>query len=145
TYRLGAAPYLTNTGAASIDGGEIEWNWAFGGDWRFDGGVGYLDTSIDELVVIIDPVTGLNAASGINVGNKLPFSPEWQGNAGLSYEWTMANAWTVSPRVDVFYQDQTFFDAVNTPQIAQLDAVTLWNASVTLRSPDDGWSLIAAV
>jgi iron complex outermembrane receptor protein len=145
TYRLGAAPYLTNTGAASIDGGEIEWNWAFGGDWRFDGGIGYLDTSIDELVVIIDPVTGLNAASGINVGNKLPFSPEWQGNAGLSYEWTMANAWTVSPRVDVFYQDQTFFDAVNTPQIAQLDAVTLWNASVTLRSPDDGWSLIAAI
>jgi iron complex outermembrane receptor protein len=145
TYRLGAAPYLTNTGAASIDGGEIEWSWALGGGWFFDGGVGYLDTSIDTLVVIIDPVTGLNAASGINVGNKLPFSPEWQGNAGLAYDWVMANDWTLRPRVDVYYQDTTFFDAINTTEIAQLESVTLWNASLTLQSPDDAWSLTAAI
>jgi iron complex outermembrane receptor protein len=145
TYRLGAAPYLANAGEASIDGGEIEWNWAFGGGWRFDGGVGYLNTSIDTLVVIIDPVTGLNAASGIDVGNKLPFSPEWQGNAGLAYDWEMGSGWAITPRVDVYYQDRTFFDALNTPEIAQLDAVTLWNASLTLSSGDDSWSLVAGV
>jgi iron complex outermembrane receptor protein len=145
TYRLGAAPYLTNTGAASIDGGEIEWNWALGGGWHFDGGVGYLDTSIDELVVLIDPVTGLNAASGINVGNKLPFSPEWQGNAGLTYDWTLGSGWTATPRVDVYYQDTTYFDPINTVEIAQNEAVTLWNASLTIQSPDDAWSFVAAV
>jgi iron complex outermembrane receptor protein len=145
TYRLGAAPYLTNTGAASIDGAEIEWDWALGDNWRFDGGFGYLDTSIDELVVIIDPVTGLNAASGINVGNKLPFSPEWQGNAGVSYDMALSSGWSLQPRVDVFYQDETFFDAINTPQIAQTEAVTLWNASLTLNSPNDAWSVFAAI
>jgi iron complex outermembrane receptor protein len=145
TYGLGAAPYLTNTGKASIDGGEIEWNWALGGGWSFDGGVGYLETSIDKLVVIIDPVTGLNAASGINVGNKLPFSPKWQGNAGVSYDAALPGDWSVQPRVDVFYQDKTFFDALNTPQIAQNKAVTLLNASLTLQSPNDRWSLSAGV
>jgi len=145
TYRLGAAPYLTNTGAASIDGGEIEWNWALGGGWHFDGGVGYLDTSIDELVVIIDPVTMLNAASGINVGNQLPYSPQWQGNAGLAYERILSNGWTVMPRVGVFYQDETFFDAINTVEIAQTEAVTLWNLSLTVDSSDEAWSFVAGV
>jgi iron complex outermembrane receptor protein len=57
----------------------------------------------------------------------------------------MGGGWAFTPRVDVYYQDKTFFDALNTPDIAQLDAVTLWNASLTLSSGDDSWSLVAGV
>ncbi|HKE95361.1 MAG TPA: TonB-dependent receptor, partial [Povalibacter sp.] len=50
TYRgplpNGVAPFLTNAGKASIDGGEVEFTWAPTADWMIDASVGYLDAKI---------------------------------------------------------------------------------------------------
>ena len=40
------------------------------------------------------------------------------------------------------YTDEQFFDAGNSPEIAQNDAVTLVNASVALESADDKWRFV---
>ena len=54
TYRVGVAPYLANAGEAGIDGFELEATWLPTDNLLFTGGVGYLDSSVDQL----DPILG---------------------------------------------------------------------------------------
>jgi hypothetical protein len=70
-------------------------------------------------------------ATALVEGNRLPFAPEWQGHVGVSYDAYMGN-FILTPRVDASYQGATFFDATNTPEIAQLDDYTVVNASLVL-------------
>jgi iron complex outermembrane receptor protein len=44
--------------------------------------------------------------------------------------------------VDVSYTDEQFFDAGNSPEIAQDEAVTLLNASVALETDDEKWRFV---
>jgi iron complex outermembrane receptor protein len=47
--------------------------------------------------------------------------------------------------VDVSYQDTTYFDAVNTVEIAQLDSVTRVNATVVVAPSAGSWKVVAGV
>jgi iron complex outermembrane receptor protein len=138
TYRgplpAGVAPFLTNAGKASINGAELELTWAPTSDWLFEGSVGYLDAGIDELV----PKPLLILPPGLVEGNALPFAPRWQIHMGLEYT-AHAGDFEITPRVDYTYQDTTYFDAVNTPEIAQLANVTVWNASLVLGPSSGTW------
>jgi iron complex outermembrane receptor protein len=136
----GVAPFLTNAGKASIDGAELELTWAPTSDLIVEGSVGYLDATIDELqskpLLILPP--------GLNEGNVLPFAPEWQGHLGLAYTAHFGD-YILQPRVDVSYQDTTFFDATNTVEIAQLDDVTTANASIRFGADGGPWSVRVGV
>jgi iron complex outermembrane receptor protein len=136
----GVAPFITNAGKASIDGAELELTWKPGSDWLIDASMGYLDATIDELenlpLAIIPP--------GLVEGNRLPFAPEWQGHVGIEYSAHAGNL-VITPRVDASYQDTTYFDATNTPEIAQLDNVTTVNAIVALSSDGGPWKVIVGV
>ena len=144
TYRgpapAGVAPFLTNAGKASIDGAELEATWAPTDALTFDASVGYLDASIDEL--------GIPAAAvippGLKVGNAPPYAPKWQAHAGASYT-IHTSALEITPRVDASFQTRTFFDATNTPEIAQLSDVTVLNASLAFSQPDSKWRLMLGV
>ena len=138
-YRVGVAPYLANAGKASIDGFELELSWVPAANWIIDAGVGYLDTSIDSLREIE------GTAIGVEVGNVLPFSPEWQTNAGVSYTAFLGNGWLLTPRADLAYQTETFFDANNTVEIAQLNDATVLNLSIALEPRDQQWRLTFGV
>jgi iron complex outermembrane recepter protein len=130
----GVAPFLTNAGKASIDGAELELTWAPNADWIVEAGIGYLDATIDEL----DPAPLLILPAELVEGNVLPFAPEWQGHLGIAYE-ARASGFLITPRVDVSYQDTTYFDAANTREIAQLDDVTSVNASLLLGRDGGPW------
>jgi iron complex outermembrane receptor protein len=144
TYRgpapNGVAPFITNAGKTSIDGAEAELTWAPIGDLRIEGSLGYLDATIDDLSNI--PFAVL--PPGLVVGNALPFAPEWTGHVGLAYTAHAANL-EIEPRVDVSYQSKTFFDATNTPEIAQDEDVTTVNASLQFRGNESKWRVIAGV
>jgi iron complex outermembrane recepter protein len=144
TYRgpapNGVAPFVTNAGETSIDGAEIELTWAPMQDLLIEGSVGYLDASIDSLSNI--PFAVL--PPGLVEGNALPYAPEWQGHVGLGYTFH-AGKMEIVPRVDASYQSETFFDATDTPEIAQLDDVTTVNLQVQLRSEDSKWRFTAGV
>jgi iron complex outermembrane receptor protein len=139
TYRVGVAPYLANAGKASIDGAEIEATWIPNGSWIVQGGIGSLDTSIDTLRMIAG--TGI----GVSVGNALPFSPELQANLGVAYTGSLPNGGTLTPRVDIAYQDRTYFDANNTIEIAQLASVTVANLSLGYAPAGARWQLTLGV
>jgi iron complex outermembrane receptor protein len=144
TYRgpapAGVAPFITNAGKTSIDGAEAELTWAPLEALRIEGSVGFLDATIDDLSNI--PFAVL--PPGLVEGNRLPFAPEWQYHVGLAYT-AHAGALEIVPRIDASYQAETFFDATNTREIAQDDAVTTVNASLQIRGNDSKWRITAGV
>jgi iron complex outermembrane receptor protein len=144
TYRgpapAGVAPFLTNAGKASIKGAEAELTWAPTMSWNFEASIGHLESSIDRLD--INPLAVI--PPGLQVGNMLPFAPRWQGHFGMAYT-ARAGSLRITPRVDASYQSRTFFDATNTPQIAQLGGYTVLNASLVV-APDVGpWRITLGV
>jgi iron complex outermembrane receptor protein len=141
TYRLGVVPLLFNAGVASIDGGEIELQFLPTEDFMLDMSLGYLDAKFDSITPPppFGPVTPTATAT---LSSRLPFTPEWQGHLGMSYSFHPGSKWSLTPRVDVSYTDAQFFDAGNSPEIAQDEAVTLLSASVALASEDDKWRIV---
>jgi iron complex outermembrane receptor protein len=138
TYRSGVAPYLANAGKASIDGFELEATWVPGDRWVFNGAIGYLDSRVDELREIA------GTAIGVAVGNVLPFAPEVQASLGAAYRAALGK-YELTPRIDMAYQTETFFDANNTIEIAQNDPFTVLNASLTFGREDRKWRFTAGV
>jgi iron complex outermembrane receptor protein len=141
TYRLGVVPLLFNAGVASIDGGELELQFVPTANLRLDASVGYLDAKFDKITPPppFGPVTPTATAT---LSSRLPFTPEWTGHAGVSYAFHPSDRWSLTPRVDVSYTTEQYFDAGNSPEIAQLDDITLVNASLTLASEDSKWRFV---
>ena len=138
TYRLGVVPLLFNAGLASINGGELEIQFVPTEDFSLDASIGFLDAKFDEITPPppFGPVTPTATAT---LDSELPFAPEWQAHLGLEYAFNVGAKWRLTPRADVTFTDSQFFDAGNSPEIAQLDAETLLNAAFTLTSVDDKW------
>ncbi len=142
TYRgpapAGVAPFVTNAGETSIDGAEVELTWVPTEDLNIEASLGYLDATIDSLsnipFAILPP--------GLVEGNRLPYAPELQGHFGIGYTMHVGKV-EIVPRADVSYQGETFFDATNTREIAQDDAVTTVNVQVQVRT--EKWRFIAGL
>ncbi len=141
TYRLGVVPLLFNAGVASIDGGEIELEFAPTEDFRLDASLGYLDAKFDSITPP-PPFGPVNPTATATLSSRLPFTPEFQGHLGLSYTFHPGANWLLTPRVDISYTDDQFFDAGNSPEIAQNEAITLYSASLALVSADDKWRFV---
>ena len=141
TYRLGVVPLLFNAGVATIDGGELELEYLPTDEFRIDMSVGYLDTEFISITPPppFGPVTPTATATR---SSRLPFTPEWQGHLGMSYSFHAGSKWLLTPRVDLSVTDKQFFDAGNSPEIAQNEAVTLVNASVALESENEKWRFV---
>lgn len=135
TYRLGIVPLLFNAGKSSIEGGELELTYA-PGRLLVEASAGYLDNQFDEIAI----VPGTTQTVGPN--NTLPFAPRWQANLGVGHDFDVGNA-TLTPRINLSYTSEQFFDAANSMEVAQLDDVTLLNASLTLEL--GAWRLRAGV
>jgi iron complex outermembrane receptor protein len=141
TYRLGVVPLLFNAGVASIDGGELEIEFAPTAELQLDASVGYLDAKFDSITAPppFGPVTPTATAT---LASRLPFTPEWQAHFGVSYMFRLGDTWSLTPRVDVSYTDEQFFDAGNSVEIAQDEAITLLNASLALQTEDAKWRFV---
>lgn len=136
TYRVGLAPYLFNAGAASIDGVELEYQYVPVRSLILEGGFGLLDAKIDSVTTIVGATTAVSTRS------KLPYTPEWQGNTSAAYSMQFGPDLKATARVEVVYTAAQFFDAGNTKQIAQNDAVTLLNAGAVFQGNErGGWSV----
>jgi iron complex outermembrane receptor protein len=77
---------------------------------------------------------------GLRVGNELPFAPRWQGHVGLAYT-AHTGSLEITPRLNASYQSRTFFDATNTPEIAQLGGYTVLNTALVLGPESAPWQV----
>lgn len=141
TYRLGVVPLLFNAGVASIDGAELEVAFEPVSDLLLDLSVGYLDAKFDSITPP-PPFGPVVPTATATLSSRLPFTPEWQAHLGLSYRLHLAGAWSLTPRVDVSYTDEQFFDAGNSADIAQDEAITLLNAALALETEDAKWRFV---
>ena len=136
----GVAPFITNAGKAGIDGAEIEATWVPTDALILEASFGYLDATIDELESVPFGIL----PPGLVVGNTLPFAPEQQAHIGLGYDARPGNL-VLTPRIDVSHTGKMYFDATNTPEIAQLDDVTVVNVSLALAPSAGNWRFIVGV
>ena len=140
TYRLGVVPLLFNAGVATISGGELELTYAPTADFVLDASMSYLDSGFDSITN--PPSFGAVTPTAVaTLNSELPFAPKWQAHIGMSYSFHLMDDMLLTPRLDISYTDSQFFDAGNSADIAQNDAITLLNGSLSLEREDEGWRI----
>jgi len=136
-FREGVVPLLFNAGRARIRGLEAEFSYRQGGGLVFDGAVSLLDDDLLEIT----PVPGATAT--VAPGDDLPFTPGFQGNFGIGYEFAFNDRLTLTPRFDGSYTSKFTFITGSVPSIEE-NGYFVGNASIAL-DVDDRWSVTAGV
>ena len=76
-------------------------------------------------------------------GDDLPFTPGFQGNFGIGYEFAVGRNLTLTPRLDGSYTSKITFITGSVPEIEE-NGYFVGGASVAL-GIDDRWSVTAGV
>ena len=138
TYRVGIVPLLFNAGESTISGAELEFTYVPTAEFILEGNIGYMDDDIKEIATI----TGASATLGPQ--NDLPFTPNVSASLGGGYVFSFGSM-TLTPRLDISYTSEQFFDASNSIEVAQTDPVTVANFSLKLAADDGEWEVAAGV
>jgi iron complex outermembrane receptor protein len=122
-----------NVGNAHVSGFEAETEIHPFSGFEIDGSLSYLNfkyTSINNSL----------GDTGINLGMKTPYTPDWKWSIGAQYTFDMGQWGTFTPRIDANYQAAEFTNPINDPNWNQIPAYTVANARFTYRAPTGGWS-----
>ncbi len=122
-----ALPY--NGGAAHVKGVELETQARFGG-LAFDASGSYLDFKY----------VNLNPNSGVDLGMVTPFTPKWQGNAGVQYTVPVGSAGSITGRLDASTRSEIWTNAVN-DQYNRIGGFTTYNAHLTWDAAQGNWQV----
>ena len=154
--------YTDNIGKSTIKGFEINALFAATDSTQLRGTVQYLDTKIKEFSFIqqtpdeaVRPVTGCatdlvevkpdgNALWNVDcAGQELKNSPKWSVNLGVDQNFDIGSWWATAS-FDARYRDKRWVGFGYTPpQLA--DAVTTFDTSLQVGTPDGKWSFFAYV
>lgn len=130
----GVQPVTANAASAEIKGFELELSAAPVDGLLLTAGVGYTDAEYKDLEPSV-------LATGVGIDNSFAQIPEWTVNAGISYQYRLANGLgSVTPRVDLVYQSGMYMDTVNTPSLRQ-PGYALLNAAIAYESENGNWGV----
>lgn len=127
-----------NGGDARIKGFEVELNAEPIDDLRIDASLSHIDFQYQRVA----------AGTGILLTDRGTGMPSWKWSAGAQYRIDLGSAGSLTPRIDVNYQAETFtgFDGVGANRLAQfLPAFTVANARLTWRNEDEDLSVALEV
>lgn len=131
----GAFNFISNAGAARIDGVEVEALLAVMPGFELSLGGAYLDArlSADQA----DP--NVNAPG--RDGDRIPNVPKYSGSLAAKYEWPLTRALHALVRTDVSYVGSSFSEfRPNNPFNERIDGYTLTNVRIGVRNELEGWS-----
>lgn len=161
---VGGVVGFENVPESTVSGLELEMAWAITEGLRWNLGIAFLDSEIDEWmarcpagllgapVVLPDgcPMESVFGnvlfydASGVELNN----APEWQVTSTLSYGWSVSDALDMTLAADVSYKDDNIGSinapdatAATVPFSAYLPDYTLLNARVMFSSADGPWEV----
>lgn len=117
-----------NVGSARIKGLEAELTAEPVDGFMIDGSVSYLNFGYKTI----------NSATGVDLNDVAPLTPEWKWSLGVQYEADLGNGGTLTPRIDGSYQSSVYFAAVNQPS-NRISGYTVWNGRLTYRTADEKW------
>jgi iron complex outermembrane receptor protein len=162
---VGGVVGFDNVPESTVAGLELELHWAITEGLRWDFGLAYLDTDIEEwdpacpaglLGAPVDLPDGCPRESSFGdvifydaSGSELNNAPELQVNSTLAYTFSMGDGLTGTLAGDVSYKDDNI-GSINAPDgdSADLDFsgylpdYTLYNARFTVESLESGWSVM---
>jgi iron complex outermembrane recepter protein len=144
--REGVAPVVRNAGKATIKGFEVEGTISPVPALKVDFGIGYTDFGYDSFTAALEAGQSTLAAGAlgrVDLTDLQAYTPKWSFSTGVSYRIDMPFG-SLTPRVDLSHRSQTFFDAPNTPQIAQ-SGYEVINASLRFAALDSRWTLTGSV
>ncbi len=136
---FGLLRVVTNLDEVTIQGAELDFNWRANDYFALFGGIGFTDGEIDRY-----------EGRPYTAGNKLPYSPEYTGNAGFEVTMPMGGSGLeLVARVDGSFVGETWFHPVQNETVPNLptafgfgqgnygkqkrDPYELFNARLTLR------------
>jgi iron complex outermembrane receptor protein len=99
---------ISNAGAASITGVEVEVAATAGRGLQFAGTISWLEATYDRYLA-----RGLGGTTFDAAGNRLNNAPEWSGSGSAVYVFAAGRTGTASVRGDVSWQSRVFFTPVN--------------------------------
>jgi iron complex outermembrane receptor protein len=123
-----------NLGSADIKGIEVELFAEPVDGFTLNGSVSYLDFQYTEV----------NPAGGATLDDPGTGMPPWKASFGAQYVIDMGNSGSITPRFDLYYQDETFagFQGSGANRMVQiLPSFTTANARVTWRNMDEDLSI----
>jgi iron complex outermembrane receptor protein len=151
---------VVNISNATIKGLELQVQAKFGG-FGFDGGIAYVDSSLDPVDIVNQRILpqigtlGPQCPAGtpssppvcfdygpyIVTGGGGPnlFSPEWSYNFGVQYEAWLGNDVSLTPRLNYGYVGSRWTNLLYNPALDYLDGRGLLSAQLTLGFED--WTI----
>jgi len=127
-----------NLGSADIKGVEIELFAEPVDDFTIDASLSHIDFDYTEV----------NPAGGATLDDPGTGMPPWKASIGAQYRADLGSAGSLTPRVDVFYQDETFagFQGTGAARLVQtLPSFTTVNARLTWRNEEEDLSIALEV
>lgn len=120
-----------NAGKANVAGFEVE---AVGRPIR---GL-ELEASMAYLNFKYRSISSSASTSGITKDMTAPFAPQWQASAGARYAIQLGPYGSLTPRLDLIYQDSFYTLPTNT-RFSEVDSRVILNGRLSWLSSDDLW------
>lgn len=150
---------LINVPESETKGFELDVNWEAMDGLYVSAGVAYLDTEVTKAPTTAD-MRGINADASVNDtanGTTIPFvdalaapleegealaqSPEWSYNGMVAYEYYVSDGLML--RAQTSYSRTDAMVAQLADANAENEAVSSWDAQVSLHNEDEGWKVAA--
>ena len=130
--------FLTNAGSATSEGFEIDMVAQPSESLRFMLGIGYNDSTYDELMGVENRRTGV---LGSVAGNTVPFAPEWTISASVRHTAELAGG-TLTSQLNVNHVDERYGESgIDNHPDDLLPSQTLLNGRVGYRPAADNWGV----
>ena len=128
---------IFNIAKSRVDGLELESSWLPFAGFKWDLGLGLLDSKVLESN--IQTIAPSGAFVGI-VGNRLGNAPNLELDSSMSYHWTTAGSLSASVAIDANWRGGTFYYVQGDPRQFE-PAYVLINPRLTLGSSSDVWKV----
>ena len=120
---------IQNAGNATVKGAEVETEIHPIPGMTIDGSLSYLDFKYAYINPLVSGITTSSTPAGVG---------KWKWSVGAQYEMQVGEYGSLTPRVDVFYQD-SFFGNANNSNLSRVPAYTVANARLTWRAKSSDW------
>ena len=115
---------LTNADEATINGAELDLNWAPTESLDMRLAVGLLDHELEDA----------------RLGSSMPNAADVQATGLVRYRFMASETLQVELQTDFKYTDEAYREAYNDPML-KTDSYTLWNGRVAISNPSESWVL----
>jgi iron complex outermembrane recepter protein len=126
-----------NVGTAHVKGVELETEIHPVAGLEFDASASWLDFKYTQI--------NGGPTTGVTLAMVTPYTPKYKASAGAQYEFRLADAGTLVPRLDVSYQSSQFTNPINDPVWNQIDGYTVLNGKITWTDKSGNWQTSLAV